>query len=246
MLMIDSEGISRRPLHNEIAAMIRTMIVNGELAPGQRIPEQALCKRFVVSRTPLREALKVLSAERLVCLLPNRGAIVVQVTPEEATDLIAVLEALEVLAFELACSRIDEPTLAEIEAIHIRMVEYFCRKEVLSYIELGRHIQESIVKATGNRALIEIHQMIEMRLRSVLSMARTPPPCWNEAVEDQKQMMVALAARNSTDLPAIARRHTRHMIEIFRQALKTFEKDFKVAAQRAAGPTIATSAKARF
>jgi len=56
------------------------MIIGGELSPGQRINEQALCARFLVSRTPLREALKVLSAERLVRLLPNRGAVVACIT----------------------------------------------------------------------------------------------------------------------------------------------------------------------
>jgi DNA-binding GntR family transcriptional regulator len=78
--MLDNPEILRKTLHDELAGLIRVMILDGELTPGQRIPEQALCVRFGVSRTPLREALKVLSVEKLVRLLPNRGAMVVRIT----------------------------------------------------------------------------------------------------------------------------------------------------------------------
>ena len=70
----DSTPIGRRPLHEETAERLREMIVSGELGPGERVSEKALCLRFGVSRTPLRESLKVLAAEGLIDLLPHRGA----------------------------------------------------------------------------------------------------------------------------------------------------------------------------
>ncbi|MGN2393630.1 GntR family transcriptional regulator, partial [Pelomicrobium sp. G1] len=72
--------MDRRPLHHEVAARLRDMIIQGELAPGARLNERVLCQQLGISRTPLREALKVLATEGLVELLPNRGAVVTQLT----------------------------------------------------------------------------------------------------------------------------------------------------------------------
>src|ERR1700761_9470863 len=102
-IMSISVVIPRKPLHNELASLLRTMIFKGELRPGNRISEQRLCTRFGVSRTPLREALKVLSAEGLVHLLPNKGATVVRVTRKEVEEIIPILGTLEALAGEMAC-----------------------------------------------------------------------------------------------------------------------------------------------
>ena len=79
------------------------MIAQRQLRPGARVPEQALCARFGVSRTPLREALKVLSAEGLVRLLPNRGAVVERLTRKEVDEMIMMLGVFEGLAADLAC-----------------------------------------------------------------------------------------------------------------------------------------------
>lgn len=68
-----SEFIQRRSLHDELFERLRGLITDGELAPGAKIPERELCERFGVSRTPLREALKVLASEGTVALRPNRA-----------------------------------------------------------------------------------------------------------------------------------------------------------------------------
>src|SRR5258707_14648295 len=79
--------ILRRSLHDELATRLRDMVVEGELKPAQKIPEAELCERFGVSRTPMREALKVLAREGLINLLPNRGAGVAKVTVQEIKGL---------------------------------------------------------------------------------------------------------------------------------------------------------------
>ena len=100
--------ILRRTLHDELVMLVRNMIIEGELRPGSRIAESRLCDHFGVSRTPLREALKVLSAEGLVQLLPNKGATVARVTRKEAEEIVPVLGAMEALAGELACASIHK------------------------------------------------------------------------------------------------------------------------------------------
>jgi DNA-binding GntR family transcriptional regulator len=236
--MLDNPEISRKTLHDELAALIRVMILHGELSPGQRIPEQALCTRFGVSRTPLREALKVLSVERLVRLLPNRGAMVVRITPKEAEDLISLLGVLEAFAGDLACARINERQLEEVRIMHNRMIEHFRRNEKWPYIELNRAIHEAIILAAGNEVLTEIYHMLKTRLSSVLSVARNPPPRWSEAVEDHQSMLEALEARDGAAMELIARRHTRHRTEMVREALDMFEGRSRAAAKVAVEPPL--------
>ena len=79
-------SLRRRSLHEEVADCVRTMIIEGELKEGQRIHEPELCQQLDISRTPLREALKVLHSEGLVTIEPNRGAWVATITPEEIRE----------------------------------------------------------------------------------------------------------------------------------------------------------------
>src|SRR5215469_13588235 len=111
-------------LHEEAVAHVRTMLLEGQIPPGARIPERELCERLQISRTPLREALKVLAAEGLVQLLPNRGARAARLTDKDLRDLFEVCQGLEALAGELACERINDAQLAEIEASHAAMAQH--------------------------------------------------------------------------------------------------------------------------
>ena len=97
-----------------------------QLKPGEKVPEKALCAAFGVSRTPLREALKVLASEGFVSLQANRGARVTEVTRAELAQAFAVIAALEQLAAEEACRRMGPDTRAEIEAQSRRHVRGLC------------------------------------------------------------------------------------------------------------------------
>ena len=99
-------------LHDELVERLRELIVESTLEPGVRVPERELCERFAVSRTPLREALKVLASEGLLELLPHRGAQVTRLTAADLDEMFPVMGALEALAGELACTWITEAEMA--------------------------------------------------------------------------------------------------------------------------------------
>jgi len=217
--MLATPTIHRKALHDELVTRIRNMIIEGELRPGLRISEQDLCTRFGVSRTPLREALKFLSAEGLVRILPNRGSTVVSVTREEADDLLPVLGTLEALAGELACARIDQAGVEAILAMHARMIEHYRRGEEQPYIELDRAIHAAIFQAAGNQILSEAYHALQMRFCSLQSITRKAPPRWAEAVKDHERLMDALRARDGSQFAAIARRHIQHRADLVHEAL---------------------------
>ena len=104
---------ARRPLHEEAVDRLRDLIVRGELAPGARLNERVLTARLGVSRTPLREAIKLLATEGLVELMPNRGAVVAPIEPARIAETLAVMGALESLAGELACAQASGQDVAE-------------------------------------------------------------------------------------------------------------------------------------
>jgi hypothetical protein len=113
-----TRAILRRSLHCEVVEGLRDLIVAGELEPRSRVNEAALCERFGISRTPLREAINLLAAEGLLELLPNRGARVAALSAVEIEELLQVIGALEGAGAELAAERVTPEELAAIEAVH--------------------------------------------------------------------------------------------------------------------------------
>jgi DNA-binding GntR family transcriptional regulator len=216
-------AILRRTLHDELVMLMRNMIIEGELRPGSRIAESRLCDHFGVSRTPLREALKVLSAEGLVRLLPNKGATVVRVTREEMEEIVPVLGALEALAGERACANIHVDEIVRIRNIHTQMVERYRSGDKKSYGELNRAIHDAIFEAASNKTLSETRNMLQTRLRSLFFVTPKAPPQWADAVEDHEEMMMALEAQDGVRFAAIARHHIRHKTDVMRIALDTLE-----------------------
>ncbi|MDP5350141.1 MAG: GntR family transcriptional regulator, partial [Paracoccaceae bacterium] len=94
--------IPRKSLHEELVDRLQMLIITGELQPGSKVPEKDLCSQFGVSRTPLREALKVVASDGLVRLEPNRGAWVAPLTVSEVEEVFPILGVLEALSGELA------------------------------------------------------------------------------------------------------------------------------------------------
>src|SRR6195256_2025 len=148
--LIESEPAS---LHADIVNQLRDFIVEGHLAPGTRIPERELCDRFDISRTLLREALKVLAAEGLIELLPNRGARVRQFSEADIRDLFEVISGLDFVAGRMACARITDTEIAEIEALHLEMYTHYLRRELADYFRLNQKIHQAIVDAAANPVL---------------------------------------------------------------------------------------------
>ena len=173
--MSEAGVISRRSLHNELVPLLHDMILEGELRGGDKINEQALCARFGVSRTPLREALKVLASEGLILLAPNRGASVARITPQEIDELFPIMGALEALAGELACAHITDAEVEKIRAMHDAMVQHYEKGQAGPYFRLNRSIHEAIFAAARNAALVQFYNTLLVRTHSVRFTAKKSP-----------------------------------------------------------------------
>lgn len=201
-----------RSLHGEVLTRLRDFIVEGNLPPGGRVPERALCERFGISRTPLREALKVLASEGLIELLPNRGARVRQIDAKELVELFDVMGGLEALAGRLACEKITEPAYADIERLHHEMYGHYLRRDLHGYFACNQAIHDRIVQAAENATLRATYANFAGRLRRVRYAANLDADRdrWGEAMREHEEILDALRRRAGDALSDILFRHLRN------------------------------------
>jgi len=207
-------------VHTELLDSVRELIISESLQEGQKVPEGALCERFGVSRTPLREVLKVLAAEGHVDLLPNRGARVTVLGLAEVEGLFDVTGALESLAGEQCCARIDDERANLITALHARMAESYRRGDMASYYPLNRAIHEAIVEATANPVLQDLYRRVNARIRRVRFATPMTPQIWSRAMAEHEGMLNAISRRDGVSLSAILKTHLAHKSQAIIEMMK--------------------------
>lgn len=195
-----TKPIARPSLHEELVDRVRELIIEGELEPGTKIPEKELCETFGVSRTPMREALKVLANEGLAVLEPNRGAWVSTVTMEELEETFPVLAALERLGGELACANGTETEIAFVRERHDDMVRHFKARDRQPYFKANQDIHDGILRAAGNPVLTQHHRVLASRAKRARFLANISDTRWSQAVDEHEEIIKALEARDSTKL----------------------------------------------
>ncbi len=211
----------RRPLlHEELVARLSDMIFAGELVPGERVPEKALCQRFGISRTPLREALKVLAADGLITLLPNRGARVTRLTPEDADELFPVMGALEALSGELACARATDADIAEVKALHYQMALHHTRGERDDYFRCNQAIHRKIMDMAGNPTLAQVYDGLAGRIRRVRYLANSSRSRWDEAMAEHERILALLEARDGAGLATQLKAHLMNKLIAVKTAIE--------------------------
>ena len=209
---VRSRVIPRRPLHEDAIEQLRAMIVYGELAPGERLNERVLCEQFAISRTPLRDAFKMLALEGLVELLPNRGAMVARPDPARISQTLAVMGALEGFAGELACLNADAAAIAEIRALHFDMLATHTRGDLSGYFKYNQLIHLRIVEASGNPVLVATYRQLNASVRRVRYMANLSRERWDAAVREHETILAALTARDAPRLRALLAEHLAHKL----------------------------------
>lgn len=210
--MQDIAPIPRRPLHEEATDRLRDLIVQGRLAPGARLNERLLTAQLGLSRTPLREAFKVLATEGLVELLPNRGAIVSPMDPVRLSETLAVMGALEALAGEFACRNATDAQLNEIRALHYEMLAYHARGDLAGYFKFNQAIHLKIVKYSGNAVLYNVYRQLNGNVRRARYMANLSQERWDAAVREHDEILAALGARNVGRIKALLSDHLAHKL----------------------------------
>jgi DNA-binding GntR family transcriptional regulator len=194
-------------LHDEVAAQLRERIFSGELTPGMFLDEIQLAEQMNISRTPLREALKVLTAEGLVRHEPRRGSFVYEVTEQDLDEIFPVIALLEGrCAFE-AAQRANDGDLAALEDLHEKLARHAKAKRINEYYATNFAIHEAIIALAGNRWLAGVIN----DLRKIVKLARLQqlhaPGRLEQSLSEHLAVFAALKARDPEGAEAAMRTH---------------------------------------
>jgi DNA-binding GntR family transcriptional regulator len=206
----DIIAIPRPALHQAVATRLRQRLVEGQIAPGSKLNERELAEQLKVSRTPLREAIRMLAAEGLVELLPNRGAVAAQLSLEDVAHTFEVIAGLEGQAGELAAARIGDGELAEIRALHYEMLAAYTRRDLSTYYRLNAGIHTHINAAARNPVLTQTWRTINARLQALRFRSNFDEAKWQRAVGEHDRMVELLAARDGEGLRRVLVQHLEH------------------------------------
>lgn len=206
--------IPRTGLHEQVAQRLRQMLVEGRIAPGAKLNERELCEALDVSRTPLREAIKMLAAEGLVELLPNRGAIAVSLGEDDIRHTFEVMAGLESLSGELAAQRITDQELAEIRAMHFEMLAAWTRRDLSNYYRLNALIHRAINAAAKNPVLCATYDRVNARLHALRFRSNQDEEKWKTAVKEHDQMVDALARRDAKAMRTVLSTHLQNKLDV--------------------------------
>ena len=199
--------VQRMRLHDTLVGHLRRFIIEGVFEAGKKLNERELCETLAISRTPLREALKVLAAEGLIELSPNRGATVYRMSEAELRETLELMSGLEAFSGELACERITGAEIGEIKALHYAMLACRAQNDLAGYYSRNQAIHDKINEAARNATLRQMYVAINWRLQALRFRSNFQTPKWDRAIDDHEQMLEALDARDGKKLSAILRRH---------------------------------------
>jgi DNA-binding GntR family transcriptional regulator len=199
--------VERMRLHDTVVTHLRNLIVEGALAPGMKLNERELCETLGISRTPLREAMKVLASEGLIEILPNRGAFVSRLSNTEIWESFEVMSGLEAMSGELAVLRITPVEIAEIKALHYAMIACRAQNDLPGYYSRNQTIHNKINEAARNSVLRQTYLSINRRLLALRFKSNFQAGKWDSAIQDHEEMIEALETRDGPRLAAILRKH---------------------------------------
>ncbi|TMH07651.1 MAG: GntR family transcriptional regulator [Betaproteobacteria bacterium] len=152
--MVDPTPLRPASLHEEVAARLRSMVFERQLAPGQWIDELALAQAWHISRTPLREALKVLAAEGLVTLIPRRGCQVTELSEDDADALFPVMALLEGRCAYEAVMKANDEQLQELRQLHGELEQHAAVHDIDGYYR-ANHVFHSRVQALADNRWLD-------------------------------------------------------------------------------------------
>ncbi|MGY4479730.1 GntR family transcriptional regulator [Bradyrhizobium sp. USDA 3364] len=211
--------VPRVGLHEQAAARLRTMIVRGDLAPGQSLGEADLSDALGISRTPLREALKQLASEGLIELRLNHSAVVAPFRRAELTELFEAVSGIERCAAELAALRMEDADFERLEALQDKIEWHHGRGELRDYFQVNQLIHSAIVGFARNAVLKATHEALLARAERARFFALSVLGRWDESVREHQDILAALKRRDAARAGQMLAQHVRRTGEIVAETL---------------------------
>ncbi|CAN1514627.1 GntR Transcriptional regulators [Burkholderiaceae bacterium] len=208
-----SKILASRPLYEEVADQLRSRIFAHELTPGTWIDEQSLAKEFGISRTPLREAIKVLAAEGLITMKLRRGAYVTEVNRGDLEQIFTILSLLEGEAAKEAAVKANERDLNELDDMHLRLEKAAADRNLEQFFEINVRFHERIIAIANNPwmsgVIADLRKVLKLQRKDSLS--RTGR--MQSSLAEHREILKALLKRDPRTAEQAMRTHLARGLE---------------------------------
>ena len=201
------------PLRDVVFNTLRRAILRGELKPGECLMEIQLANKLGVSRTPIREAIRKLELEGLVLMIPRKGAEVAEITEKNLRDVLEVRCALEELAVQLACDRIDRARLRELHAAAAHFKEVLGNADITELAEADEAFHDVIFQATGNNRLIQLLNNLREQMYRYRIEYLKKKECYPQLLKEHAQIMHAIEEHNKEKATEITTQHINNQVD---------------------------------
>ncbi|HHW06852.1 MAG TPA: GntR family transcriptional regulator [Clostridia bacterium] len=217
-----------KPLREIVFETMREAIIRGDLAPGERLMEVQLAEEMGVSRTPVREAIRKLELEGFVAMVPRKGAYVADYTIKDITDVFEIRAALESLAAGLACERITERELDELQVLVVKVGENIKENDIDGIIQIDTEFHDRIYRASRNSRLEQMISNLREQIQRFRATSLSSPGRLKDTLEEHKSIVDAIAMRDVALAQKLAREHVENAEDIFLDALSKQQGKTKI------------------
>ncbi len=206
--------------HVRIADMLRDMMMTGMLKEGDKINENELCATMEISKTPLREALRVLNVEGLIQLVPNRGAFVTQPTYEEIEEMFDVTSLLEGFCAGAACEKMRSQDLTHLEKLHAQLEKQYEQRDQEGYIRINNQYHSFLQEMAGNRTLNQIINGLRKKILLYRFQSLSAPARFESSIREHRNLLEAFRQRDSKRAKLLMRAHLKNQLIALSQLVK--------------------------
>ena len=202
------------PLRDVVFNTLRDAILTGKLVPGERLMENQLADKLGVSRTPVREALRMLELENLVELVPRKGAQVLDMSEKDITNILEVRSALEGLATSVACKKMSKEDLQQLKNLEVDFEKAVADNDVEHFVDIDEDFHDLIFAATENDKLINIFRNLRIQLyRYRMAQAKNNETSMSTIVAHHRSIIRAIENHDAEEGASIAQGHIKYQTE---------------------------------
>ncbi len=201
------------PLRDVVFNTLRRAILRGELKPGERLMEIQLANKLGVSRTPIREAIRKLELEGLVLMIPRKGAEVAEITEKNLRDVLEVRCALEELAVQLACDRIDKKGCRELRTAAEHFKDVLDSDDITQIAQADEAFHDVIFTATDNQRLIQLLNNLREQMYRYRIEYLKKKECYPQLMEEHEAIICAIEGHNKEKATQITGQHINNQVD---------------------------------
>ncbi len=210
----------RDTFHVRIADILRKMIMTGELKEGDKIRENEFCENMGISKTPLREALRVLSVEGLIDLVPHRGAFVTQPTFDEIEEMFEVMSLLEGFCASAACEKMSSQDFDFLQILHAELEKQYERRDQENYIRVNNQYHSFLQDLVNNRVLNQIIDGLRKKILLYRFKSLNTPNRFDSSIREHRDLLEAFRQRDSERAKRLMRVHLKSQCIALSQQVK--------------------------